>query len=213
MADDAGIDRRGVFACCAFSAAALSLAIVVLPAIYAPRPAGEVLAVFARHRAVYVGVAIAMVSWAVVSVPAVVAIAALVGASGRTLARAALLLSAGGILLTGFAVFMFVGALLAIAAAAPDAAAAHYQAAIWNNLSFFLADPGLMALGLGQFLFAWLAWNGRVYSKPVSVVGFIGGLAGLLTLATYQTPILAILQLGAFGIWSGATGLALARRA
>jgi hypothetical protein len=32
-------------------------------------------------------------------------------------------------------------------------AEATYQAAIWRSLWYYLTDPGLMAWGLGQFLF------------------------------------------------------------
>jgi hypothetical protein len=46
-------------------------------------------------------------------------------------------------------------------------------------------------------------------SRALVVVGFIGGIAGLLTLAVYQTPILAVVQLGAFAVWAGALGWAL----
>ena len=38
------------------------------------------------------------------------------------------------------------------------------------------------------------------------------GLAGLLTLAVYQTSVLAIVQIGAFGVWGIATGIALLRQ-
>jgi hypothetical protein len=151
----------------------------------------------------------------IVAIPFVVALGALLSVRTRSLALGATLLSAGGILLLGFAVFAFVGALLAIVAAAgaaPSAAAAAYQASIWSNLSFLLADPGLMTLGFGQFLFACLAWNGGTFPKAISLVGFVGGLAGLLTLATYQTSILAIIQIAAFGIWAVATAVILLRR-
>jgi len=122
------------------------------------------------------------------------------------MAFAATLLCAGGALLLGFATFAYVGAFLAITAAshaAPSQAEAIYQAAIWGNLSFFLSDPGLMTLGLGQW---------RLFRWPVCAVGYLGGLAGLLTLAVYQTSVLAIVQIGAFGVWGIATGIALLRQ-
>lgn len=107
------------------------------------------------------------------------------------------------------------GAFLSIAAASPVAPShddANYQAAIWGNLSYFLTDPGLMTLGLGQFLFARLAWKAGLFPRVVCVIGYLGGLAGLLTLAVYQTPVLAIAQISAFGIWGFATGMLLFRR-
>ena len=44
-----------------------------------------------------------------------------------------------------------------------------------------------------------------------AVVGMIGGVAGLLTLAVFQTPMLALLQLLCFAIWGIATGILLLR--
>src|SRR5262249_55687287 len=96
--------------------------------------------------------------------------------------------------------------------AAPSEAEAIYQAAIWSNLSYFLTDPGLMTLGLGQFLFARLAWKGGVFPKVISAIGYVGGLAGLLTLAVHQPSLLAVVQISAFGVWGLATGVVLVRR-
>ena len=140
-------------------------------------------------------------------------LAKLLRPKGSTLASAAQLLVAFGVLLLGFGIFTHVGALLSIVAAgtppsAPDAA---YQAAIWQSLGFYLTDPGLMAFGLGQFLFGWLAWRSGVLPNWVAMVGVGGGAAGLLTLAVYQTGILALVQLICFGIWGFATGLLLLR--
>ena len=107
--------------------------------------------------------------------------------------------------------FAHVGALLSIAAAGPppSAADAAYQAAIWGNLFFFLTDPGLMTWGLGQLLFAWLAWNSNILSNWVAAVGIVGGMAGLLTLAVYQSSMLAVIQLASFVVWAFATGILL----
>lgn len=210
----AGLDRRVAFALFAIFAGLLSVLLVVsIPP--APRMAGELLPYFKSHQFGYVLTAIIALIWLLMALPFVVALGALLRASGRNLALAATLLSAGGILLLAFATFVSVGAFLAIVAAgdvAPSTSEATYQAAIWFNLSFFLSDPGLMTLGFGQFLFAWLAWNSEIVAKWLSVVGFIGGLAGLLTLVVYQTSLLAIIQLAAFAVWGIATGLILLRR-
>jgi hypothetical protein len=105
------------------------------------------------------------------------------------------LLSVGGILLLAFGVFTYVGAGLSIVATAhlaPSLADVAYQFVIWANLSYYLTDPGLMAWGLGQFLFGCLAWRSHVLANWLAVLGVIGGTAGLLTLAVYQSSALAL---------------------
>jgi len=69
-----------------------------------------------------------------------------------------------------------------------------------------------MAWGFGQFLFALLAWNGAVFPRWLAIAGFIGGGAGLLTLAVYQTAVLALVQFAAFAIWGVAAGVIALRR-
>jgi hypothetical protein len=68
-----------------------------------------------------------------------------------------------------------------------------------------------MAWGLGQFLFGWVAWRSVVLPNWLAIIGMLGGVAGLLTLAVYQTAVLALVQLLAFTIWGFATGLSLLR--
>jgi hypothetical protein len=208
-------DRCGTFAVVAILAGLLSVLLLLSASLPAPRVPAELLRYFISHRSAYVFAAVTALVWVLVAVPFVVALGALLGSKSKTISRAATVLSAGGIFLLGFATFAFVGAFLAIAAAgevAPSAAEATYQAAIWANLSFFLTDPGLMTLGAGQFLFAWLAWSSSALPRSVSGVGFIGGLSGLLTLAVYQTSLLAMIQIGAFGVWGIAAGVVLLRR-
>ncbi len=81
--------------------------------------------------------------------------------------------------------------------------------AIWRNLSFLLSDPGLMTLGAGQLVFGWLTWRGRAFPGYVAALGILGGVAGLLTLAVYQTAVLAIVQLLSWSITTAAAGLVL----
>ena len=147
------------------------------------------------------------------SVPLTVTLATLLRAKSGTLALAAQLLVAIGVLLLGFGIFMHIGALLSIVAAgAPlHAEDATYQVSIWSSLSFYLTDPGLMAWGLGQFLFGWLAWRSGVLPNWVAVVGMIGGVAGLLTLTVYQTGVLGIVQILCFSVWGFASGFSLLR--
>jgi len=208
-------DRRVTFATIAVLSGLLSVLLACSASLPVPNVPANLLHYFASHRSRYLLVAVTVLVWVVVAIPFVVGLGAMLASKGKTLSRAATLLSAGGILLLGFATFTFVGAFLAIAAAsdvAPSTAEATYQAAIWGNLSFFLTDPGLMTLGAGQFLFAWLAWSSGVLPRFVSLVGFIGGLAGLLTLAVYQTSLFALLQIGAFAVWGFAAGIVLLRR-
>jgi len=208
-------DNRFTFASFAIFAGVLSFLLVASVSGPVPRVPAELLPYFASHRSTYVFLAITVLVWAVASVPCIVGLGALLGARRGTLAFAATMLCSGGVLLLGFATFAFVGAFLSITAsshAAPSQAEAIYQATIWGNLSYFLTDPGLMTLGLGQFLFAWLAWKGAVLPRVICAIGYLGGLAGLLTLALYQTSLLAVVQISAFGVWGVATGLVLLRR-
>lgn len=192
-----------------------SLSIPMLLASLQPPPAtpAEQLLFAASHRGGYALFASLVMAWSVFSVPLSAILAKLLRAKGGTLASAAQLLVAVGVLLLGFGIFTHVGALLSIVAAGtpPSATDATYQAAIWHSLSFYLTDPGLMAFGLGQFLFGWLAWRSGVLPNWVAVVGMVGGVAGLLTLAVYQTGVLALVQLICFGIWGFATGFSLLR--
>jgi Domain of unknown function (DUF4386) len=215
MSSEPQLDGNVTFAGFAILAGVVSLMLIVAAAAPAPRVPAELLAYIAAHQSTYVFAAVTVLVWATAAIPFIVALRTLLGARDGTLALAAMLLCAGGVLLLGFATFASMGANLAIlsaADAAPSQAEATYQAVIWGNLSFYLSDPGLMILGLGQVFFARLAWKSRSLPRLVSAIGYLGGLAGLLTLAVYQTSALAAVQLGAFGIWGLATGIALLKR-
>ena len=71
--------------------------------------------------------------------------------------------------------------------------------------------PGLMVLGGGQAILGWLAWRSRAIHRFAAAAGVAGGLAGLLTLAVYQTPLLAVIQLLSLCITNVAAGVALSR--
>ena len=117
------------------------------------------------------------------------------------------------VLLLGFGIFTSTAALLSIVSAGtpPRAEDAAYQVAIWSNRGFYLTDPGLMAWGLGQVLFGWVAWRSGALPDWLAVVGLVGGIAGLLTPAVYRTSLLALVQLSSFAIWGFATGIMLLR--
>jgi hypothetical protein len=215
MNDSPGLDHRLLFACFAIAAGLLSLLLIISAAGPPPPAPAGLLPYFEAHGARYVLLGVTVLSWTSVAIPFIVGLGALLAAQGRVLARAAVLLAASGVLLLGFATFAFVGAFAAVSAAArvaPSPAEATYQAAIWSHLSFYLTDPGLMTLGLGQFLFAVLAFRSGALPKLVAAIGFIGGLAGLLTLAVYETGVLALTQLAALGIWGLATGVILLKK-
>jgi hypothetical protein len=67
-----------------------------------------------------------------------------------------------------------------------------------------------MTLGGGQVLFSWLALR-TTAPRWLAVTGFIGGIAGLLTLAVYQTPLLAFVQLLSFAVCAIGAGVGLVR--
>jgi hypothetical protein len=143
----------------------------------------------------------------------VVALGQLTRARGATLALSATILSSTGIVLLAYGIRTYVGAILAIAATGPlDAPDTLYQVEIWRKLFFFLSDPGLMVWGLGQFLFGKLAWKSTVFPNWLAALGVLGGLAGLLTDAVYQTGVLALLLIACFAIWGFLTGAILLRR-
>jgi len=207
------IDHKATLAVFALIAATLSVLLLVASLVPPPASPSELLAMASGHRAAYGAFASLVLAWAVFSVPLIVTLGHLLRPYGGTLAAIAQLLSAIGVLLLAFAIFTHIGAVLAIADASGPARAqdATYQAAIWSSLGFYLTDPGLMTWGLGQFLFGWIAWRSVVLPRWVAIVGMIGGLAGLLTLAVYQTSVLALVQLACFTVWAFATGTALLR--
>jgi hypothetical protein len=208
----AGLARDGrLLGACALAAALLTVAFIVLAGGGAPATEpGELLAYFHAHRGRYVASAVVVLAWMVAALAAIAVMPEWVGEGRRALARAATLLCAAGIVLLGFGSFAGIGAFFALDDAAGGIAArlqSPYQAAFWRNMGFLLSDPGLMALGAGQLLLAWLALATGL-SRIVVTIGFVGGACGLLTLAVYQTPMLAIAQMAAFAVWAAAAGIA-----
>jgi len=195
-------------------AAGISSALAVLMPPPPDLPGDQLLAYINAHKPAVASAAIALLVWMSVSIPFVAGLGVVLAGERRILASGATLLSAGGILILAFASFISLGSFLALAAAAGTGAGGEtgFHVAVWKNLGYFMSDPGLMAWGFGQFLFAALAWNGAILPRWLAVIGFIGGIAGLLTLAVYQTAMLALVQFAAFAIWGVATGVIVLRR-
>lgn len=202
-----------VLAAAALATAVLTALLLLFAGGDATLEPGELLPYFRAHRGRYLVSASLVLVWLVATIPFLVALRELLAADRRALGSAALALAVGGALLLGFGSFVGMGAFFALDAASDGLGArlqAPYQAAIWRNLSFLLSDPGLMLLGAGQALFAWLAWR-TTLSRILAIIGFAGGAAGLLTLAVYQTPLLAIVQLAALALWAGWIGVLILR--
>jgi hypothetical protein len=199
-----------------FLAGVLSI-LVLISTLLLPvqKTAAQQLAFVSGHQST---VAVAMFSillWATFSVPFVVGLGTLVRSRGTNLALTATLLSAGGILLLGFGNYVGDGALLSIVTAghAPTPGADIYQTAIASNLWPLLSDPGLMAWGLGQLMFAQLMWKSGILPDWLAVVAGIGGLATFLAsllLPTNAIP-LALFALVCFSVLGFATGIILLR--
>ena len=195
------------------AAGLLTLALIVLAAGPGPLEPADLLPYFQAHRTRYVVSASVTLLWAVAAIPFVAALKEMLGAERRALSLAATLLSTCGIALLAFGSFVAIGSFFALESASSGIAArlqAPYQAAIWRALGFLLSDPGLMTLGGGQLLFSWLALR-TTAPRWLAVIGFIGGVAGLLTLAVYQTPLLAFVQLLSVAVCAVAAGVALVR--
>jgi hypothetical protein len=212
--DSLEIDRRATFAIFSLLAAALSVLLVAVTLQTAPSNLDQQPLSLAGNRMHYILAATLILTWAVFSTPFVVGLSTLLRPKSKSLALTAAILSAVGISLLGFGNFTSIGALLSIIAAGspPAPVAAAYQVTIWTSLGYYLTDPGLMTWGLGQFLFGWLAWKSHVLPNWLAIIGMIGGIAGLLTLAVYKTPMLALIQLACFAVWGLAVGILLFAR-
>jgi hypothetical protein len=210
------IDHRRAFALFSLSTAILSLLFVAVTILAPSSTPAQQLSSFMSNKAIYYVIALVALVWSAIALPFVAELGALLREKSGGLALAATILSGGGILLLGFARYIYVGALIAIDAAstvAPSAAQGAYQASIWANLQFYLADPPLCAWGLGQVLFGWLAWRSHVLPNWLAIVGIIGGIAGLI--ASVDAPkdavLLALLSMASFAVWGFTTGAMLLR--
>lgn len=156
----------------------------------------QVSAYFEANQAGFILFATLSLVWSIVTLPAIVAFGSVIkNRDNKGLSNTAILLTSSGILLNGIISFLYVGALIAIwNTRSMEGADSDYQMSIWTNLFYFMSDPALMIWGLGQLIFGYLLLSKSIFPKWLSVINILGGVAGVLTLAVYQTPILAIFQ-------------------
>lgn len=173
----------------------------------------QVSAYFETNQSGFILFATLSLVWSLVTIPAVIALGAVIkNNKNRSLNSAAMVLTSSGILLNGIISFLYVGALISIwSTRNMQGANSDYQMSIWTNLFYFMSDPALMIWGLGQLLFGYLLLSNSIFPKWLGVITVIGGVAGVLTLAVYQTPLLAILQEFTFVILIGYLSLFLLR--
>lgn len=156
----------------------------------------QVSAYFEANQSGFILFAILSLSWSVVSIPTIVAIGEIIkNTKNKGLSNSAVLLTSSGILLNGIISFLYVGALISIwNTRSMHGADSDYQMSLWTNLFYFMSDPALMLWGFGQLVFGFLLLTNPNFPKWLGLIAVVGGVAGALTLAVYQTPILAILQ-------------------
>lgn len=207
------LDRPRIFAGFALLSAVLSAGLIaVIVQSFSPTPAALLAHMTGDHRGIVIDAVVAL-SWAVFSIPFIVGLGQLLRPKSPSFALAAVVLSAGGVLLIGYSMRMSAGAELAILSVGGPSLGSETlrDVAFWTFLSYTLGDPGLMTWGLGQLLFGWLAWRSGVLPNWLATIGIVGGFAGLFTDAAYQSPILAFLQIACFAVWGFFTAAKLAR--
>ena len=190
------LDNKKIFTAFTVLSALLGVIFLVTTLMQKPPLPHQVSAYFEANQPGFILFATLSLVWSIVTVPAIVALGAEIRNSrGKGLSNAAVLLTSGGILLNGIISFLYVGALISIWNTRDiPGATSDYQMSIWTNLFYFMSDPALMIWGFGQLLFGYLLLSNSIFPKWIGVIIVIGGVAGTLTLAVYQTPLLAILQ-------------------
>ena len=190
------LGNKKIFVAFVVLSSLLGFIFLVTTLIQKPPLPHQVFSYFEANQSGFILFATLSLVWSVVTIPAIVALgAAIKNSASRGLSNTAILLTSSGILLNGIISFLYVGALLSIwNTRNMQGANSDYQMSIWTNLFYFMSDPALMIWGLGQLLFGYLLLSNLIFPKWLGVVTVVGGVAGALTLAVYQTPILAIVQ-------------------
>jgi hypothetical protein len=121
------------------------------------------------------------------------------------IASAAAITIVAGILVAVLGSLLSVGAYWAItqAPAGTNSSNAVFEAAFWDNFSGIFSIFGFFLAGVGFILFGWLGWRSRIMPDWLAIIGFIGGIAGLLASVTFFGFIII---LAAFAIWGFVIG-------
>ena len=205
------IERTSTFAVFSLLVSALTLALGVVLYLHAsPATAAQEWSNYNANQASYTTSAYVALAWSVFSLPFVVGLGTLLRGKSQSLALAATLFSAVGMLLFGIAYFIpaqALGVLGLVGHLAPGTAESTYQGAFWYHFSLSLLVPALYVWGPGQLLFGWLAWKSRVLPSWLVVIGLISGIASFAPPFRFVQAIV----LDSFCLWSFITGIVLLR--
>jgi hypothetical protein len=190
------LDSRKIFAGFAVISCLLGLIILATTFLQKPLKPDQIFSNFQTYQGDYILFATLSLSWSVFTFPVIISIGILLrNTTNSVLCYTASILTGLGVLLNGIVSFLYVGALLsAWNSKNIGGTNAEYDMTFWTNLFYFMTDPALMIWGLGQFLFGIILYKQAAFPKWLSINTLTGGIAGVLTLVVYQTPILAILQ-------------------
>lgn len=190
------LDNKKLFGFFSLASSLISLIAFITTLQQKPPVPNQILSYFEAHKGNYILFAALSLTWSIVSVPVIVSIGLLTTKIGqKNMTLTSIILTSAGVLLSGTVSFLYVGACLAVEGAkSVQGANIDYQISFWTNLFYFMTDPALMIWGFGQLLLGILVMRTKDFPKWLSIIVIVGGIAGLLTLIVFQTPILALLQ-------------------